>query len=545
MEQEGQNTKKPSSDHSSSGALLIAIGIFLSRIAGLVRERALAHYFGNSDVSDAFKAALKIPNFLQNLFGEGALSASFIPVYSELLSKNDEKKATTVAKTIFYLMFFVVSILCTIGILATPFLIDTVAPGFVGEKRDLTIKLVQILFPGTGLLVLAAWCLGVLNSHRNFFLSYFAPVIWNITIIATLIIFGQIVLLKNNQFSEVNLVIVTCIGVSVGSLFQFLIQLPKVLSYVKLSPKEVDLKDRDVLLIVKNFGPALISRGIVQISAYIDNIIASYLTTGAISGLAFSQTISTLPISLFGISISQSELTNISRAHGSVEEKENYLVERLQLSFRKLNFFIIPTVLCFVLLGDILVSALFQTGQFTKDTTHYVWTILIASSFALLGQTKSRVLSSSFYALKDTKTPMRVAFMRVFVTTVLGIFFALYLHQILGIDSYYQASLLALSFGIAAAIEFFVLKFLLEKKLQKKIKESWNQLGKLFFISTLSAGIAASLKLTPVLEWHPVIRGVFILGVFALLFLSLALLLKIEEINGPLNKIKSKFGIKK
>lgn len=543
MDQAGQKSEHKSS-HKSSGAIFIAIGIFLSRIAGLVRERALAHYFGNSDVSDAFKAALKIPNFLQNLFGEGALSASFIPVYSELISK-DEEKAAIVAKSVFYLMFCVISVLCTIGVVFTPQLIDLVAPGFSGEKRTLTILLVQILFPGTGLLVLAAWCLGVLNSHRHFFLSYFAPVIWNITIIATLIIFGQIVLNKMNQYSETNLVIVTCIGVSIGSLLQFLIQLPKVLTYVNLNPNDINFKDRDLRLIVKNFGPALISRGIVQISAYIDNIIASYLATGAISGLAFSQTISTLPISLFGISISQSELTNVSRASGSVEEKENYLIERLQLSFRKLNFFIIPTVFCFIVLGDILISTLFQTGQFTRETTNYVWTILIASSFGLLGQTKSRVLSSSFYALKDTKTPMRVAFVRVFVTTVLGIFFALYLHNILGISSYFQASLLALSFGIAAAIEFFILKHLLEKKLKKKIHESWSQMIKLFLASIVACSLAATLKLTPIMDWPPIIRGIMVLGVFGFLFAVFAILFKIEEINVPLNKIKSKIGIKK
>lgn len=543
MHQAGQKSEHKSS-HKSSGAIFIAIGIFLSRIAGLVRERALAHYFGNSDVSDAFKAALKIPNFLQNLFGEGALSASFIPVYSELISR-DEEKAAIVAKSVFYLMFCVISVLCTIGVVFTPQLIDLVAPGFSGEKRSLTILLVQILFPGTGLLVLAAWCLGVLNSHRHFFLSYFAPVIWNITIIATLIIFGQIVLNKMNQYSETNLVIVTCIGVSIGSLLQFLIQLPKVLTYVKLNPNDINFKDRDLRLIVKNFGPALISRGIVQISAYIDNIIASYLATGAISGLAFSQTISTLPISLFGISISQSELTNVSRASGSVEEKENYLIERLQLSFRKLNFFIIPTVFCFIVLGDILISSLFQTGQFTRETTNYVWTILIASSFGLLGQTKSRVLSSSFYALKDTKTPMRVAFVRVFVTTVLGIFFALYLHNILGISSYFQASLLALSFGIAAAIEFFILKHLLEKKLKKKIHESWSQMIKLFLASIVACSLAATLKLTPIMDWPPIIRGIMVLGVFGFLFAVFAILFKIEEINVPLNKIRSKIGIKK
>lgn len=533
----------------SSGALLIAVGIFLSRIAGLIRERALAHYFGNSDVSDAFKAALKIPNFLQNLFGEGALSASFIPVYSELISKEENKdeknilaknQSVVVAKTIFYLMLITVSIICTLGIIFTPFFIDTVAPGFSGDKRNLTIKLVQILFPGTGFLVLAAWCLGVLNSHRQFFLSYFAPVIWNVTIITTLIAAGSIYFIPPNNYSEIDLVIAACVGVTIGSLLQFIIQLPKVLKYVTLSPSGLDFKNQQVKLIIKNFGPALISRGIVQISSYVDNIIASYLGTGAISGLAFSQTISTLPISLFGMSISQSELTNISRATGSSEEKEKYLVERLELSFKRLNFFIIPTVLCFVVLGDVLISTLFQTGQFTKETTHYVWTILIASSFALLGQTKSRVLSSSFYAIKDTKTPMRVAFVRVFTTTLLGIFFSIYLPTILGVSTYYQAAFLAFSFSFAASIEFFILKYLLETKLKRKINESWKQIVKLLTISLIASSLAATLRFSSTNDWNVLIRGIIILSVFGIIFSLLAFLFRIEEIHIPLKKITDK-----
>ena len=181
-------TKK---NQSTSGALFIALGIFFSRVAGLVRERALAHYFGNSDTADAFKAALKIPNFLQNLFGEGALSASFIPVYSELLSKGKKEEAIIVAKTIFSFLLVLVSLLVVLGVYMTPMLIDLIAPGFNGEKKTLTIQLVQILFPGTGLLVLSAWCLGVLNSHRHFFMSYIAPVAWNFTIILAVIIFGS------------------------------------------------------------------------------------------------------------------------------------------------------------------------------------------------------------------------------------------------------------------------------------------------------------------------------------------------------------------
>src|SRR5689334_6840247 len=153
--------------------------------------RVFAHYFGlRSDAADAFNAAFRIPNFLQNLFGEGALSASFIPVYASLVSRGDRKEADAVAGAVGALLGLVVSAVVVVGVLATPQLITVIAPGFEGTRRMLTIEIVRILFPGAGLLVLSAWCLGVLNSHHRFLLSYAAPVVWNAAMVATLLIFG-------------------------------------------------------------------------------------------------------------------------------------------------------------------------------------------------------------------------------------------------------------------------------------------------------------------------------------------------------------------
>src|SRR5215211_5467485 len=186
------STHRTAADASSTGrsAFLVAAGILLSRIAGLIRDRVFAHYFGNSAAADAFRAAFRIPNLLQNLFGEGVLSASFIPVYARLLAHEDSAEAGRVAGAVVTLLALVVSLLVLTGVLTTPYLIDGIVPGFTGEKRDLTIRLVKILFPGAGLLVFSAWCLGVLNSHGRFFMSYAAPVLWNAAMIATLFGFG-------------------------------------------------------------------------------------------------------------------------------------------------------------------------------------------------------------------------------------------------------------------------------------------------------------------------------------------------------------------
>src|SRR6266542_2889806 len=151
-----------------------------------------AKYFGQrTEAADAFTQAFKIPNLLQNLFGEGALSGSFIPVHAGLRARGEHDAAAQMARTFFALLALTISILVLLGVAAAPFMVTLIAPGFTGPKRDLTIHLVRILFPGAGILVASAWCLGVLNSHGKFLLSYSAPVAWNAAMIATLLYFGD------------------------------------------------------------------------------------------------------------------------------------------------------------------------------------------------------------------------------------------------------------------------------------------------------------------------------------------------------------------
>src|SRR4029077_17323630 len=145
-----RRTPKPAPTGVGRSATLVAAGIFLSRVAGLVRERVFAHYFGNSDAADVFRAAIRIPNFLQNLFGEGVLSASFIPVYARLRALDEDEEASDVADAVATLLALVTAVLVLLGVLATPYIIDAIAPGFHGAKRELTIRLVRIFFPGAG-----------------------------------------------------------------------------------------------------------------------------------------------------------------------------------------------------------------------------------------------------------------------------------------------------------------------------------------------------------------------------------------------------------
>jgi putative peptidoglycan lipid II flippase len=377
-------------------AFLVAAGILLSRVAGLIRQRVFFRYFGMSDAADAFTQAFKIPNILQNLFGEGVLSASFIPVYSRLLAEGDEEEAGRVAGAVAAILSLVTVALVIAGVAATPLMIDVIAPGFTGSKRELTIRLVRILFPGMGLLVLSAWCLGILNSHRRFFLSYAAPVLSSAAMIATMVLFRE-----QDQWA---LAATLAWGSVVGSALQLGVQLPLVLRLVR---KFGAGYSEHVATVLRNFAPVFFSRGVVQISGYIDSMFATLLGSGAVAGLAAAQTVSILPVSLFGMAVSASELPEMSSA------READLRDRLNSGLRRIAFFVVPSVAAFLALGDVITAVLFQNGEFTRQNARYVWGILAGSGVGLLASTMGRLYSSAWYALRDTRTPLRFAMVRV------------------------------------------------------------------------------------------------------------------------------------
>src|SRR5690606_9129531 len=172
---------------NARGSMLVAAGIFLSRIAGLLRETVIGTVLGTTPAADAFKAALRIPNLMQNLMGEGVLSASFIPVYARLRAEGRDEEAGRLAGAIAGLLAALTGVISLVGVVFAAPLTDLLVPGFAEDKYELTVQLTRIMFPGIGFLVLSAWCLGVLNSHKQFFLSYVAPVLWNVAQIAALV----------------------------------------------------------------------------------------------------------------------------------------------------------------------------------------------------------------------------------------------------------------------------------------------------------------------------------------------------------------------
>jgi putative peptidoglycan lipid II flippase len=508
------------------GAAFVAAGILLSRITGLVRQRVFSHYFGlRNDAADAFTAAFRIPNFLQNLFGEGALSGSFIPVYAALLARGDRREADRVAGAVATLLTLVVSVLVLAGIVATPLLIAIIAPGFHDEKRALTIRIVRVLFPGAGLFAISAWCLGVLNSHRRFLLSYASGVVWNLAMIATLIGFGAGTTLPR-------LAVILAWGSVAGSALQFLVQLPFVVRVAPDLRLALDTTSAQVRTIARNFLPVFVSRGVVQLSAYVDALIASLLGTGAVTGLQNASTLYTLPVSLFGMSVSAAELPAMSAVGSGDAAALEAIRTRLNAGLRRIAYFVVPSAMAFLALGDVVVGALFQTGRFDRADSVYVWAILAGSAVGLLAQTLGRLYSSTYYALRDTKTPLRYAIVRVALTTVLGYACAIPLPRAFGLAPIWGAAGLTASAGVAGWVEMLLLRSTLNARIGRT-GLPLDYLAKLWTSAVLGAAAGWAIKLAlPPLD--PIVAAIFVLGAYGGVFVGGTLALRVPEASSAL-----------
>lgn len=516
-------------DRSRSAAFLVGTGILLSRIAGLVRQKVFAHYFSTSLAADAFNAAFRIPNLLQNLFGEGVLSASFIPEYVGLVARKRDEEANRLAGAVLSALALVASIAVLAGVLLAPVLVDVIAPGFAGEKRDLTVRLTQILFPGAGLLVFSAWCLGILNSHRRFFISYTAPVAWNIAMIAALLWYG-------GSSTQPRLAVIISWASVLGSALQFGVQLPLVLRLTRGLHLNLGLASESARRVFRQFTPAFISRGVVQISTFIDAFIASWLPTGAVATLGYAQALYTLPISLFGMAVSAAELPVMSSAVGTPEEVASYLRGRLDGGLERIAFFIVPSVIAFLALGDLLSIILYESGRFTREDSIWVWQVLAGSTLGLLGSTWGRLYSSTFYALRDTRTPLNFAIVRVLLTSLLGFFAALQLPGLLGIDRRYGVVALTATSGIAAWVEFSLLRRAMARRIGPTSAHA-SFTVRLWLAAIGAAALAWGVKYA--LSWAPAFAGaIVIIAVYGITYLVLTSLMGVKEATDMTSRLR-------
>ena len=417
------------------GSSLVAAGILASRVAGLAREVAIAAFLGNGPALDALSVSLRIPNVLQNLLGEGVLSASFIPSYARLLAEGEEREAGRLASTVLSLLLLATGVLVVLGVLFAGPLTTLIAGGLSGERRELTVTLVRIVTPGIGLLVASAWCLGILNSHRRFFLSYVAPVVWNVAQIVAVAVAGLLVFTAAGDPGAGgispdarNLALTLGWATVAGAALQVAVQVRPVRELQPdLAPR---LRvDQQVRVVISRFLPVVGARGVVQLSAFFDTFLASFLAVGAIGALRYSQVLYLLPISLFGMSVAAAELPAMSAATGRADAVAS-IQRTLRSGLRRIAFFVVPTAVAYVVAGDLVVGALLQRGEFTRADAVQTWLVLAGYAVGLLGATSARLLQSAAYGLGDAKGPARASLVRVAVSTVLGLVLMVQLDQV-------------------------------------------------------------------------------------------------------------------
>lgn len=531
---------------SARNSSLVAVGILLSRVAGLARERAISHYVGQGLAGDAFRAALRIPNVLQNLLGEGVLSASFIPVFSRLRAEGREDEARRVAGAVLGLLMAVAGVLVLLGLAFSAQLTSLLVQGFSGRKLALTTDLVRILTPGIGFLVLSAWCLGVLNSHRRFLLPYAAPVLWNAAIITAVVVVGL------STRSPAALAEALAWGALAGGALQFAVQVPAVRRLEPGLRPTLALRLPGVRQVLRALAPVIAGRGAVQILAYVELTLASLLAAGAVSALTVAQVLYLLPVSVFGMSVAAAELPELSSDRG---EDRAAVAERLDAGLARIAFFVVPTMALYAVVGDLVVATLYQGGRFDPADTLQVWAVLLAFTPGLLAITSSRLLQSALYATGDTRTPALLSVARVALAVTVGVLLMGTLDQLtlgaggvevvgglpgfLGLDSGLRgqrdsalrlgAAGLALGASISAIVENLVLRVIVRRRIAHT-RAGGGRLGRIVVAAAVAS--AAGLGVRPlVVDLPALLAGPAAAVVVGLAYAAAAAALRIPELR--------------
>ncbi len=503
---------------------MVGLGIIASRLFGLLRQRVFAHYFGDTWIADAFSAALRLGNITQNLLGEGTLSASFIPIYVQAQAKGEPERAHAFARDVLGVLLVVAAVLSFAGAaLATPFT-RLIVPGFEGERFDLAVHLVRIFFPMTGLLALSAWSLGVLNSHRQFFLPYAAPVLWSVSQIVAMVV-------GSRYTTGAALARILGYGALLGGALQRVVQLPRVRGLLGSVAPRFHFSSPDVRQAVRVFGPVVLGRGVVQISAFIDTLLASLLPVGANAVMAYAQSIYLLPLSVFGVGAAAASLPEMARRVRDGVADEASLREELGEALTRVAFTTLPTTFVFVALPAQIIGAVFQTGKFDVSATAVVSAALAGAGVGLLANASVRVLASAFYALQDTATPARLAVVRVLAS--IGMSYALMLR--------YGVTGLLFGAALAGWLEAALLALAARKRLGGlglPLDRWWRML----VASAVAAAAGVGLTRLPWPGGHAVlVRAAGSLVGFGVVYLGAAALLRLPDVADAWRALGRKF----
>jgi putative peptidoglycan lipid II flippase len=384
----------------TKAATTIGIGTLLSRIFGFLRDMVIANFFGAGMAADAFFVAFRIPNLWRRLVGEGSLTISFIPVYTEYLTTRSEEEAREVTHIAFTFAGILLLVLTVLGIFFSPILIQIIAPGFarIPEKFNLTVTLNQMIFPYLFFMGLFALCMGILNSLRHFFAPSIAPIFLNISIIVSVFFFYHV--LQKPVFS-------LALGVLAGGIIQFFFQIPFLLKKKVTFRFNFNFRHPAIKRIGSLMIPGLIGTAVYQLNVFVDTIFASFLPGGSVSYLFFADRLMEFPLGIFAIAIGMASLPSLSglASQGKMEE----LKETVSFAFRLVSFISIPAMVGLISLKTPIINILFQRGLFDYVATEKTALALLFYSVGLWAIAGSRTIVPAFYSLQDTWTPLKIA----------------------------------------------------------------------------------------------------------------------------------------
>lgn len=532
----------------TDAAYRVSLGILSSRTVGLGREVAVAGLFGATPLADVFTASFKAPNLLQNLLGEQALSASFIPVYSKALAHQRQAAARQLAAAVSTLLLVVAAASSLLGVVLAPQIVAVFLPGYLLDaaavaagtieidRYPLAVQAARLLFPMTGVLVLSAFCLAVLNSHRRFFLPYFAPVLWNLSILVALL--GGYFLLGLGEAGRLSsLLNLACTGALVGAVLQLVVQLPTTLRVLGGWPG-LRLRAEGLGQVLRQLGPALLGRGVVQLSLYVDTVMSSFLFPGAQAALAWAGRLYSLPISLFGTGFAAAELPELSRLSGAVRDER--VRRRLDVALSRLAFLLVGSTAGFIGLGFWIVGALFRRLEFGADDQWLVSVVLAAYSLGLLPAAWSRLLQNAFFSHGDTKTPAVIAAARLVLSVSVGVPLMLTLDRV-GLNelpSMTVASSLRLgAVGLALAtalVSWAELAFLIRRlrRVYSEVRLPWRRTLQMASVAGLCLLLPLALAGSLLRDLPWILRGALGAGLFAASFAAWAKLRRWPELEG-------------
>ncbi len=445
----------------------VSLGIMISRILGYLRDMLVASTFGAGFYADAFYAAFRIPNLFRRLFGEASLNAAFVPVFSEVLIKNNKQKTEEFISAVFTVMFVLLSMLTILGILFALPITKLITWGFDKEKLLLTKDLLQIMFPYMILICLAALWLSILNCLKIFFM----PAMSSGSLSISEIFF---VLFLASLLPEKQRIVGLAVSVLVGGLLQFFVNFMMVKKHYTF---RLDFKKffyflalPEVKRIYILFVPVVIGFSVDQINALVDTLCASFLKEGSITALYYSNRLMQLPLALFTISLTTVALPQMSQEVVS----ENYEELKLTIihSIRNILFFILPATVGLIIIGEPIIRTLFEHGKFNYEASKMTYSCLAFYSAGLLFFSTTKIFTSVFYALKQPRYPVKIAGYMLILNAILNVI----LMQFLEVGG----------LALATSASSFVASVLLYRKLKKILEFNFSSLKKYFGLVMLS-----------------------------------------------------------